>query len=93
MARSNVVGTPDVNVNHLKGLGTVVNDAQPQTKEEIIILTSLEERPAATTQNNEQPPAEPAEPARRYPQKERRHPKHCTPESGDLYMLGYMFKV
>ena len=50
-------------VDHLKGLGTVVNDTQPETKEDIIIPTSPEERPAATTENNEQPPAEPAEPA------------------------------
>ena len=109
MARSNVVGTPDVkavvrkrlgplmyeiqtdtgliwkrHVDHLKGLGTVVNDAQPETEEDIIIPTSPEVRPpAATTENNEQPPAEPAEPARRYPQRERRRPERYTPESGN----------
>ena len=108
MARSNVVGTPDVkavvrkrlgplmyeiqtdtgliwkrHVDHLKGLGTVVNDAQPETEEDIIIPTSPEERPTATTENNEQPPAKPAEPARRYPQKRPQHPEHYTPESGN----------
>ena len=34
-------------VNHLKGLGIVVNDAQPETEEDITIPTSLEERRAA----------------------------------------------
>ena len=36
-------------VNHLKGLGIVVNDPQPEIEEDVIIPTSLEERPAATT--------------------------------------------
>ena len=70
-------------VNHLKGLGTIVNNAQPETEEDIIINTSLEERPAATTQSNEQLPAEPAEPARRYPQRERRCPERYSPETGN----------
>ena len=103
MARSNIVGTPNVkamirkrlgplmyeiqtdtgliwkrHVNHLKGLGTVLNDAQPETEEDLIVPTSLRERPAATTQSNEQPPAEPAEPARRYPQREHRCPERYT---------------
>ena len=47
-------------VDHLKGLGTVVNDALPKPEEDIIIPTSPEERPAATMENNKQPPAEPA---------------------------------
>ena len=69
-------------VNHLKGLGTVLNDAQPETEEDFIIPTSLQERPATTTPSNEQPPAEPAEPARRYPQRERRYPECYTSETG-----------
>ena len=70
-------------VNHLKGLGTVVNDVQPETKEDIIIPTSPEERPAPTTENKKQPPAEPAELARRHPQRECWCPEHYTPESGN----------
>jgi len=54
----------------LKGLGTVVNDAQPVTEEEVIIPTWLEERSAANNQNNEPPANVPTEPARRYPYRE-----------------------
>ena len=70
-------------VDHLKGLGTVVNDAPPETEEDFVIPTGLQERPAATTPSNEQPPAEPAEPARRYPQRERQRPEHYTSETGN----------
>ena len=70
-------------VDHLKGLGTVVSDAPPETEEDFVISTGLQERPAATTPSNEQPPAEPAEPARRYPQRECRCPEHYTSETGN----------
>ena len=70
-------------VDHLKSLGTVVKDAQPETEENIIIPTGTEERSAATAQSNEQLPAEPAEPVRRYPQRERRQPERYTPETGN----------
>ena len=70
-------------VDHLKGLGTVVNDAPPETEEDFVIPTGLQERPAATTPNNEQPPGEPAELARRYLQRERRRPEHYTSETGN----------
>ena len=70
-------------VNHLKILGTVVKDFQLETEEDIIIPTSLEERPAATAQSNEQQRAEPAEPVRRYLQRECRCPKHYTPQTGN----------
>ena len=48
-------------VKHLKSLGNVVKDSQPETEEDIIIPTSLVERSAASAQSNEQQPAEPAE--------------------------------
>ena len=48
-----------------------------------MIPTGLQERPAATTPSNEQPPAEPAEPARRYPQRERQCPERYTSETGN----------
>ena len=70
-------------VDHLKDLGTVVSDAPPETEEDFVIPTGLRERPAATTPSNEQPPAEPAEPARRYPQRERRPPERYTSETGN----------
>ena len=70
-------------VDHLKSLGTVVKDAQPETDKDIVIPTGIEERSAATAQSNEQPPAEPAEPVRRYPQRERRQPERYTPETGN----------
>ena len=70
-------------VDHLKGLGTVVSDVPPETEEDFVIPTGLQERPAATTPSNEQPPAEPAEPARRYPQRERRCPERYTSETGN----------
>ena len=73
----------DTGVDHLKSLGTVVKDAQLETEEDVIIPTGTEERPAATAQSNEQPPAEPAELVRRYPQRERRQPERYTPETGN----------
>ena len=66
----------------MKSLGTVVKDAQPETEEDFSIPTGTEER-SATVQSNEQPPAEPAEPVRRYPQRERRQPERYTPETGN----------
>ena len=65
---------------HVDHLGTEVKDSQQETEEDIIIPTSLEERPAATAQSNEQ---QPAEPARRYPQRERRCPERYTPQTGN----------
>ena len=70
-------------VKHLKSLGTVVKDSQPETEEDIIIPTSLVERPAAGAQSNEQQPAESAEPVRRYPQREHQCPKCYTPQTGN----------
>ena len=67
-------------VDHLKSLGTEVKDSKQETEEDIIIPTSLDERPATTAQNNEQ---QPAEPARRYPQRERRCPDHYTPQTSN----------
>ena len=61
-------------VDHLKSLGIEVKDSQQETEEDII-PTSLEERPAATAQSNEQ---QPAEPARSYPQ---RCPERYTPQT------------
>ena len=65
-------------VDHLKSLGTEVKDSKQETEKDIIIPTSLDERPATTAQNNEQ---QPAEPARRYPQRERRCPDRYTPQT------------
>ena len=52
-------------VDHFKSLETEVKDSQQETEEDIIIPTSLEERPAATAQSNEQQPAELAEGTRK----------------------------
>ena len=65
-------------VDHLKSLGTEVKDSKQETEEDIIIPTSLDERPATTAQNNEQ---QPAELARRYPQREHQCPDCYTPQT------------
>ena len=68
-------------VDHLKGLGTVVNDALPVIEEEVIIPTWLEERSAANASNNE--PLTTVSNVRRCPYREHRSLKCYTPETSD----------
>ena len=64
----------------MKGLRTAVNDSPPDTEEEVIIPTWLEENPSRSDQSTEPTPTEPV---RRYPQREHRRPKRYDQQTGN----------